>query len=231
MAASCVTEWAAQNQAANELFSQGRFEEALAHYESLRARYPMAEISYNAGTTLAGLGRDSDAAWRLESSLEGASPAVQAAAHYNRGFVLFRLGDCARAREAFAAALAINAADEDARFNLGAVERELARGPGGACLGERVAGAQASSSEEGGEEMPGGEPGADAEQGDQPGLSEPMRDLLTRLQQGSGNRATELQTDHPNMSIEEALQLLEEVRGRLGGFEAVLHGATGVVQP
>jgi hypothetical protein len=192
----------------------------------------MAEISFNAGTALAGLGRDSDAAWRLESALDGAAPEVQAAAHYNRGIVLFRLGDCARARGAFAAALALNAADEDARFNLAAVERELARGPGGACQGERVAGAQSSSSSEGeGEEMPGGEPAAEAEEGDQLGLSEPMRDLLTRLQQGSGNRATELQSDHPNMSPAEALRLLEEVRDRMGGFESVLHGASGVVQP
>lgn len=230
----CVPEWSAENRAANELFRQGRFEEALARYEALRARYPSAEASYNAGTALAALGRDVDALVRLESALAGAAPMVQAADHYNRGIVLFRLGDCLRAREAFAAALQIEPADQDARFNLEVVERTLARGldhPAGACLSERVAGSQPSASEGDGEEMPGEELGASETDAQTDGLSQQMRDLLAQIQRGPGNRATDLLSQHPNMSLEEALRLLEEARGRLGGFESLLYGSSGAVQP
>ena len=37
-------------------------------------------------------------------ALESPRTEVQAAAQYNRGYVLFRLGDCLRARDAFATA-------------------------------------------------------------------------------------------------------------------------------
>ena len=229
-----MPDWSADNRAANDLFRQGRLEEALAEFESVVARHPSAGASYNVGTALAGLRRDEAAVARLESALDAASPAVQAAAHYNRGIVLFRLGDCVGALEAFAATLQLEPADQDARFNLEVVQREMARGidqPGGACLSELLAGRQPSASEGDGEETAGVELGQEEADAQNEGLSQQMRDLLNQIQRGSGNRATDLLSQHPNMSLEEALRLLDEVRGRLGGFESLLHGGTGVVQP
>jgi len=223
----CSPGWGAENRIANDLFRQGRLEEALAGYEALSVHQPSPEAAFNAGTALAGLRRDQAALQRLQSALDGAPPAVQAAAHYNRGIVLFRMGDCLRARDAFVAALQAEPDAQDARFNLEIVERELARPPGqpgGSCLADRVAGREPSASEGDGDsaETPGA-PDQPAPLDPRTALSQQMQDLLAQIQRPSGNRDTDLLSDHPNMSLEQALRLLEEVRGRQGSFESLLH--------
>jgi tetratricopeptide (TPR) repeat protein len=223
----CAPGWVAENRIANDLFRQGRFEEALARYEDVIADHPSAEAAFNAGTALAGLRRDQGALQRLQSAADGAPPSVQAAAHYNRGIVLFRMGDCPGSRDAFAAALQIEPEAADARFNLEVVEREMARPPGqqgSLCLADRAAGREPTPGDSQGDNTEGS-----AAQGE-PGPVDPrsipsqqMQDLLSTIQRPSGSRDTTLLSDHPNMTLEQALRLLEEVRGRQGTFESLLH--------
>jgi tetratricopeptide (TPR) repeat protein len=232
---SCAPDWGAENRAANDLFRQGRFDEAFARYEAVAARHPSTIITYNAGTALAGLRRDNAALDRLDAALEGASPAVQAAAHYNRGIVLFRLGDCAGAHGAFSTALLLQPGDADARFNLDVVERELARGPDpqGACRqGDQDGRGQSASQPDAGGEEATGDSAGQTEAQDQRGVpSEQMRQLLAQLQQSSSTRATDLGSEHPDMSVEDALHLLEEVRKSQGGFESLVYGSSGIIRP
>jgi tetratricopeptide (TPR) repeat protein len=225
----CAPGWVAENRIANDLFRQGRLDEALTRYEAVIADHPSPEAAFNAGTALAGLRRDQGALQRLQSAVDGAPASVQAAAQYNRGIVFFRMGDCGRAREAFIAALQLEPDAQDARFNLDIVEREMLRPPGqqgGACLVEQVAGRDPSSGDSDGDDQE----DSSATSG-QPVPVDPrsipsqqMQDLLSSIQRPSGSRDTDLLSDHPNMTVEQAMRLLEEVRGRQGGFESLLHG-------
>ena len=225
---ACSLDSGADARGANDLFRQGRYEDAWSRYEAILARSPAPEIAYNAGTALAALRRDQPALPRLELALESPRTEVQAAAQYNRGYVLFRLGDCLRARDAFAAALQLAPNDEDARFNLDVVQREMARGPGApgsVCLTEQAQAGDSApgDSSDGDDDATGSEPSQTQNLPDN--LSEQMRQLLNQLQQPrpGGDRTTQLDSDHPNMSRDEALRLLEEARRRQGGFESMLY--------
>jgi tetratricopeptide (TPR) repeat protein len=236
MLVGCAPPWMADTGVGNDLFRQGRLEEALARYEAVVASHPSPAASYNLGTALASLRRDDEALKRLDSAVTTADPAVAAPAQYNRGIVLFRMGDCEHARDAFAAALQLAPADQDASFNLGIVDRALAVAPGqpgAACKADRSTAGQPSESGDGtGREQVIGQGDPDSGGEDQPGgVSEQMRRLLAQLQQGAGNRATELNSDHPNMTLDEALRLLDEVRGGQGGFDELMRGSSGVIQP
>jgi len=229
MLVACGLDPNSDARAANDLFRQGRYEDAWSRYEAVLARNPAPEIAFNAGTALAALRRDQPALPRLEMALESPRTDVQAAAQYNRGYVLFRLGDCLRARDAFAAAVQLAPNDEDARFNLDVVLREIARGPGApgsVCQADQSDGTPvASQPQDGDEDADGTEPNQAQQQNLPDNLSEQMRQLLSQLQQPrpGGDRTTQLDSDHPNMSREEALRLLEEARKRQGGFDTMLY--------
>ena len=113
----------------NALFSAGRFDDALEHYEASCAIQPRTEYChYNIAHVLAGRGQYADAVREYRLALRYTASRDMALLCLNEsGETLMRMGDYAAAQEAFAQALGIDPIDPMARHLL----EEIARRKGG----------------------------------------------------------------------------------------------------
>jgi tetratricopeptide (TPR) repeat protein len=114
----------AHNDLANELAKlPGRAPEALAHYEqALRIKPDYAEVHFNLANVLAGLpGRIQEALDHYEEALRLKPDYL--AAHDSLGLVLARQGRFAEARKHWEQALKLDPGDDDARRNLGILDK------------------------------------------------------------------------------------------------------------
>jgi tetratricopeptide (TPR) repeat protein len=118
LAASLFTAEQGDVRDGNRLYGEGKFDEALAAYESAEKAQPSPEISLDRGDALYKLGRFDEAAEAFARALNQPEQGFQAKALYNAGTAKARGGDREGAIEALTRALELDPEDRDAKWNL-----------------------------------------------------------------------------------------------------------------
>jgi Ca-activated chloride channel family protein len=213
---------AADLDAANELFLRDPTS-ALARYRALQQRAPTsAEIAIDLANTLARLGDHDRALVEYGRALDNAQGTTRAIAFYNRGNSLFRKGRVLDARAAYVEALRLDPTDRDAKFNIEVIDKILALRP-------QVPDPRAQPGQTpppGQQAPPGGSPGPSGATGPgtpsgtpPPGATGPTGGEPVSVQ-------TALTDFRRDLTVEEALRLLDALLGEQRGIEGLLE-ATG----
>jgi len=158
-------------------------------------------------------------------AIDNAKGTTRAIAFYDRGTSLFRLGRVVEARAAYVEALRLDPTDRDAKFNIEVIDRILAqispRPNPTTQPGQRTAPPGQSP-------QPGGSPGATGPAGSQVPAGTPLPGATgptgTPQPESVQSALTNFRRD---LTIEEALRLLDALRGEQRGLPALLEG-TGV---
>jgi Ca-activated chloride channel family protein len=200
---------------------------AITRYRDLQARRPTApEISIDLGNALAALGQDDRALVEYGRGIDNAKGTTRAIAFYDRATSLFRLGRILDARAAYVEALRLDSNDREAKFNIEVIDRILG------LLAPQVPAATSPPGQRtpppGGSQQPGGSPGATGPAGSgvptatlPPGAVGPTGAAQPQSVQ---NALTDFRRD---LTVDEALRLLDALRGEQRGLPALLEG-TGV---
>lgn len=141
LSSPCV--WAASKASdvkqGNSLYNQQKYAQALEKYNSALDRAPESPIiNFNAGAALYKNGEYEKAISHFEKSLLSDDPKLQAKGHYNLGNTFYKLGKNKESSQLTVAvklledskshlekALQLNPNDQDVKFNLGVVQKEL----------------------------------------------------------------------------------------------------------
>jgi Ca-activated chloride channel homolog len=201
---------------------------AVTRYRDLQARRPTApEISINLGNALAALGDNDKALVEYSRGLDNAKKGTtRAIAFYDRATSLFRLGRISEARAAYVETLRLDSNDRDAKFNievidkiLGLLRPQVPDPTGQPGLGTPPPGTT---------RQPGGSPSSTAPTGSgvptgtfRPGATGPTGAAQPQTVQ------TALTDFRRGLTLDEALRLLDALRGEQRGLPALLEG-TGV---
>lgn len=114
--------------AGNAFYTGGKYEEALMKYQAAQVESPSDErIMFNIGNAQYKLSRYDEALSEYLKSAQIEDPKIQAQSHYNAGNALYRAGRLEEAVERYLKTLEIEPDDEDAKFNLEFVRREIQR--------------------------------------------------------------------------------------------------------
>jgi Ca-activated chloride channel family protein len=112
----------------NELYQEGDYEGALKKYKDAQVESPSDErIMFNLGNAQYKMGQYEEALGEHLRSAQIDDPVLKARSHYNAGNDLYRAGKLEDAVEQYLKALQIDPSDEDAKFNLEFVRREIKR--------------------------------------------------------------------------------------------------------
>jgi Ca-activated chloride channel homolog len=200
---------------------------AITRYRDLQARRPTApEISIDLGNALAAIGEDDRALVEYGRGIDGATGKTRSIAFYDRATSLFRLGRILDARAAYVEALRLDPSDRDAKFNIEVIDRILG------LLAPQVPEATGQPGQRtpppGGSQRPGGTPAATAPTGS--GI--PTATLPPGAVGSTGPAQPEsvqsaLTDFRRDLTVDEALRLLDALRGEQRGLPALLEG-TGV---
>jgi Ca-activated chloride channel family protein len=210
--------------AANQLFLRDPAG-AVTRYRDLQTRRPTApEISIDLGNALAAIGEHDRALVEYGRGIDGAKGKTRSIAFYDRATSLFRLGRIQDARAAYVEALRLDPNDRDAKFNIEVIDRILG------LLAPQVP--RATTQPGGGTPPPGGsqQPGATPAAPTPAGSGAPT---LPPGAVGSTGPAqpesvqTALTDFRRNLTVDEALRLLDALRSEQRGLPALLEG-TGV---
>ena len=212
--------------AANQLFLRDPAG-AVTRYRDLQARRPTApEISIDLGNALAALGEDDRALVEYGRGIDGSKGTTRSIAFYDRATSLFRLGRILDARAAYVEALRLDSNDRDAKFNIEVIDRILG------LLAPQVPDATTKPSQAtpppGGSQRPGGTPAAPTPTGSGvPAATNPPGAVgSTGAAQPESVQAA-LTDFRRDLTVDEALRLLDALRGEQRGLPALLEG-TGV---
>ncbi|MBP1610783.1 MAG: repeat-containing protein [Acidobacteria bacterium] len=108
-----------ENKKGNQLFAEGKYEEAEKAYLNAEVKSPgRPEILYNLGNTLVKQQKYDQAIQSLRKSTEKGDKGLQEYGWYNSGNAYFESGQYEDAVKAYTKALRINPADTDAKHNL-----------------------------------------------------------------------------------------------------------------
>lgn len=201
---------------------------AIVRYRDLQARRPTApEISINLGNALAAQGEHDRALVAYSRGIENAKGTTRAIAFYDRATSLFRLGRILDSRAAYVEALRMDPNDRDAKFNVEVIDRILkllapqvpaATNPPG--QGTPPPGQQ--SQQPGASPQPSGPTASGAPGGSPPpGATGPTGSGQPESVQSA---LTDFRRD---LTVEDALRLLDALRGEQRGLPALLEG-TGI---
>ena len=109
-----------------EAYQAGDWEEALRRFTELESKRPNDyEVKLNLGSTLYRSQSYQEAIHRYNEASVSGDPELQAEALYNLGNVAYRQQDLLHAEQLYKSALEINSDDQDAKFNLEFVRREM----------------------------------------------------------------------------------------------------------
>ena len=215
---------AADVDAANDLFQRDPAA-ALARYRDLQVARPASpEIAIDLANTLAKLNDHDRALVAYGRALDNAKGAsTRAIAFYDRGNSLFRLGRILDARASYVEALRLDPTDRDAKFNIELIDKILdlvrpqaqnpqgqtpppGQPPPGGSPGPRPSGPSGSGA-------PGGSPPPGATGPASPSQPPSVQSALTDFRR--------------DLTVDEALRLLDALRGEQRGLAGLLEG-TGV---
>ncbi len=224
-APACASTLFERNEEANNLLGGGQHAEALAIYRELQLAHPdLPELDYNAGNALYLLQSPRRAVRDLEKALLSEDLERKTDVYYNLGNALARSGSLAQAREAFKEALKRTPSDADSKFNLEVVNRLLRGQPPPPPSTDSPADPQ-------GLETPPGSPppGGATPPGAQPASGQPSPDSPPVGTPGEGQPEDDVQSllreAGPEMSIEDALRLLDALRSRDRGVDGIQFGS------
>ncbi|OLB98555.1 MAG: hypothetical protein AUI15_10430 [Actinobacteria bacterium 13_2_20CM_2_66_6] len=211
---------------ANQLFLRDAAG-AVTRYRDLQTRRPTApEISIDLGNALAALGEHDRALVEYGRGIDTAKGKTRSIAFYDRATSLFRLGRILDARAAYVEALRLDSNDRDAKFNIEVIDRILG------LLAPQVPNATGQPGQQtsppSASQRPGGTPAATEPTGSGvPTASLPPGSVGST---GAGQPAsvqTALTDFRRDLTVQEALRLLDALRGEQRGLPALLEG-TGV---
>jgi tetratricopeptide (TPR) repeat protein len=214
-----------QLDAANQVFPHDPAA-AVARYRDLQAKRPTApEISIDLGNALAALGEHDRALVEYGRGIDNAKATTRAIAFYDRATSLFRLGRILDARAAYVEALRLDPNDRDAKFNVEAIDRILGSLPPQKTAPSSSPGA---STQPPGQQKPGGSPQATAPAaGSGTPTGTPVPDASTSAATEPESVQSALTNFRRDLTVDEALRLLDALRGEQRGLPALLEG-TGV---
>ncbi len=110
---------ASKNKQGNQLYSQGKYQEAEKEYLDAQLEAPgRPELLYNLGNTLLKRKKYDQAAQSLRQAISKGDRGLQQSGWYNLGNALFESGKYQDAVQAYIQALHLNSADRDAKHNL-----------------------------------------------------------------------------------------------------------------
>ena len=200
---------------------------AVTRYRDLVTRRPNTpEISIDLGNALAALGEHQKALVEYGRGIDNAKGTTRSIAFYDRATSLFRLGRILEARASYVEALRLDSTNRDAKFNIEVIDKILG------LLAPQVPNATGrpaqTSPQPGGTQQPRGTPAASAPTGSgiptaslQPGAVGPTGATPPESVQ------TALTDFRRDLTVDEALRLLDALRGEQRGLPALLEG-TGV---
>jgi len=212
--------------AANQLFLRDPAG-AVTRYRDLQSRRPVApEISIDLGNALAALGAHDRALVEYGRGIDGAKGTTRSIAFYDRATSLFRLGRILDARAAYVEALRLDSNDRDAKFNIEVIDRILS------LLAPQVPNATGKpgqpTSPPTGSQRPGGTPAATTPTGSGvPTATLPPGAVGSTGAAQPESVQTALTDFRRDLTVQEALRLLDALRGEQRGLPALLEG-TGV---
>jgi len=199
---------------------------AVVRYRDLQAKRPTApEISIDLGNALAAIGEHDRALVEYGRGIDTAKGTTRAIAFYDRATSLFRLGRILDARVAYVEALRNDPNDRDAKFNIEIIDRILGRIPSQ----KNPTSSPGASTEPPGRQQPGGSPQATAPaEGSGKPTGTPVPDVTgsTGATQPESVQSA-LTNFRKDLTVEDALRLLDALRGEQRGLPAILEG-TGV---
>ena len=109
----------AKNKEGNQLFAQGKYQEAEKAYLEAQANMPgRPELSYNLGNALIKQNKYDQALGALRQAVSQGNKGLQANGWYNVGNALYDMGNFKDSAQAYIQALRLNPADHDAKHNL-----------------------------------------------------------------------------------------------------------------
>jgi len=199
---------------------------AVARYRDLQSKRPTApEISIDLGNALAALGEHDRALVEYGRGIDTAKGTTRAIAFYDRATSLFRLGRILDARAAYVEALRNDPNDRDAKFNIEIIDRILGQIPSQ----KNPTSSPGASTEPPGQQQPGGSPQATAPAA---GSGKPNGTPVPDVTGSTGATQPEsvqsaLTNFRKDLTVEDALRLLDALRGEQRGLPAILEG-TGV---
>ena len=200
---------------------------AVVRYRDLQARRPTApEISIDLGNALAAAGEHDRALVEYSRGLETAKGTTRAIGFYDRATSLFRLGRILDARAAYVETLRLDPNDRDAKFNIEVIDRilgllrpQVPTATGAPARGTPLPGQS---------QQPGGSPGGTAPAGSgAPGATPPPGASGSTGAGQPESVQTALTDFRRDLTVDEALRLLDALRGEQRGLPALLEG-TGV---
>jgi Ca-activated chloride channel family protein len=212
--------------AANQLFLRDPAG-AVTRYRDLQARRPTApEISIDLANALAALGEHDRALVEYGRGIDGAKGTTRAIAFYDRATSLFRLGRILDSRAAYLEALRLDSNDRDAKFNIEVIDRILG------LLAPHAPEATTQPGQRtpppGGSQQPGGTPAATAPNGSGiPTATLPPGAVGSTGAAPPVSVQTALTDFRRDLTVDEAIRLLDALRGEQRGLPALLEG-TGV---
>jgi tetratricopeptide (TPR) repeat protein len=212
--------------AANQLFLRDPVG-AATRYRDLQVRRPTApEISIDLGNALAALGEHQRALIEYGRGIDGGKGTTRAIAFYDRATSLFRLGRILEARAAYVEALRLDSNDRDAKFNIEVIDRILG------LLAPQVPNATGQPGQRtpqpGGSQQPGGTPAASVAAGSgNPSATLPPGAVGPTGATSPESVQTALTDFRRDLTVDEALRLLDALRGEQRGLPSLLEG-TGV---
>ena len=110
----------------NKLYEEERFDEALNKYIDAQTQAPESPIiKFNMGNAQYKKDKYEDAMKQFESTLSVDDAGMQSQAYYNMGNSLYRLGKLPESILMYKKALELDPADEDAKYNLEFVRKQL----------------------------------------------------------------------------------------------------------
>lgn len=213
---------AEQLDAANQVFTRDPAA-AVTRYRELQSKRPTApEISIDLGNALAAIGQHERALVEYGRGIDNAKGTTRATAFYDRATSLFRLGRVLDARAAYVEALRLDPNDRDAKFNIEVIDRILGRLPR-----QKVAPSSSPGATPPDRQQPGGSPQATAPaEGSGRPTGTPPPDASAPVT-GPESVQSALNNFRRDLTVEEALKLLDALRGEQRGLPALLEG-TGV---
>ena len=211
--------------AANQIFPRDPAG-AVTRYRDLQARRPTApEISIDLGNALAALGEHDRALVEYSRGIDNAKGTTRGVAFYDRATSLFRLGRILDARASYVETLRLDPNDRDAKFNIEVIDRIIG------LLRPHVPDPTSAPAQRtpppGASQLPGGTPAPTPTDSGIPTGTPPPGAVGSTGATPPESVQTALTDFRRDLTVDEALRLLDALRGEQRGLPALLEG-TGV---